>query len=62
MEDFFVFIKYIILHCLKCRENTEKKSGRIMLLSKCAVCIVKNLNISKNKKLIRQPRNKDTFN
>ena len=36
----------MLLYCLKCRENTESKnpnvksakSGRIMLLLKCAVC------------------------
>ena len=29
----------MLSHSLKCRKNTERtKSGRIMLLSKCAVC------------------------
>ena len=36
----------MLSYCLKCRKNTEsknpkvarKKNGRIMLLSKCAVC------------------------
>ena len=36
----------MLSHCLKCRKNTESKNpkvaktnnGRIMLLSKCAVC------------------------
>ena len=36
----------MLSYCLKCRKNTEtkspkvarKKSGRIMLISKCAVC------------------------
>ena len=36
----------MLLYCLKCRKNTESKNpkvarsknGRIMLLSKCAVC------------------------
>ena len=40
----------MLLYCLKCRKNTEsknlkvvktKKTGRIMLLSKCAVCDIK---------------------
>ena len=46
----------MLLYCLKCRKNTEsknpkftrKKNGRIMLLSKCAVCI------SKKSKFIKQ--------
>ena len=42
----------MLLYCLKCRKNTEsknlkvvktKKPGRIMLLSKCAVCDIKIL-------------------
>ena len=44
---------------LKCRKNTESKipefvkikNGTIMFLSKCAVCIVKNRNLSESKKL-----------
>ena len=36
----------MLLYCLKCRKNTESKNpkiariknGRIMILSKCAVC------------------------
>ena len=46
-------------YCLKCRKIRESKNpnivktknGRIMLLSKCAVVIVKNQNLSKSKKL-----------
>ena len=45
-----------MLYCLKCRKNTESKNpkvarsknGRIMLLSKCAVCD------SKKSKFIKQ--------
>ena len=41
----------MLSYCLKCRENTESKNpkvvknknGRIMLLSKCAVCDGKKL-------------------
>ena len=47
-------------YCLKCRKNTESKNpkvaktkkGRIMFLSKRAVCIVKNRNSLKSKKLV----------
>ena len=45
-------------YCLKCRKNTESKTlktakiARIMLLSKCAVMIVKNWNLLKIKKLV----------
>ena len=45
----------MLSHCLKCRKNTENKNpkvartknGRILLLSKCAVCdiIAKNQNL-----------------
>ena len=46
----------MLLYCLKCRKNTESKNqkvarsknGRIMLLSKCAVCD------SKKSKFIKQ--------
>ena len=46
--------------CSKCRKNTESKTpqvvraknGRMMLLSKCRVCIVKNQNLSKSKILV----------
>ena len=46
----------MLLHCLKCRKNTESKNakvartknGRIILLSKCAVCD------SKKSKFIKQ--------
>ena len=42
-------------YCLKCRKNTESKNktviktknGRIILLSKCAVCNSKNLKFIK---------------
>ena len=42
--------KTMLSYCLKCRKNTENKNkkvvrarnGRIMLLSKCAVCDTKN--------------------
>ena len=49
------------LYCLKCRKNTENKNPkvvktsnwRIMLLAKCAVCVlVKTQNLSKSKKLV----------
>ena len=44
--------------CFKCRKNTESKNpkvprtknGRIMLLSKCAVCDSKNSKFIKQKK------------
>ena len=44
---------------LKCRKNTESKNqkvvktknGRIILLSKLAVCNIKNRNLLKNNKL-----------
>ena len=44
----------MLSHCLKCRKNTESKNpkvartknGRIMLLSKCAVCNSKKIEIS----------------
>ena len=52
-----IYVKhiYMLLHWLKCRKNTESKNtrvvkmqnGRIMLLSKCAVCETKNLSKSK---------------
>ena len=46
----------MLSYCLKCRKNTERKNltaartknGRIMLLSKCAVCE------SKKSKFIKQ--------
>ena len=46
----------MLLYCLKCRKNTESKTpkvagaknGRIMLLSKCAICD------SKKSKFIKQ--------
>ena len=54
----------MLLYYSKCRKNTESKhpkfertkNGRIMLLSKCALCVkkcaVKNLNLSNSKKLV----------
>ena len=50
----------MVSYCLKCRKNTETnnpkvpttKNGRIMLLSKCAVCDSKKRNLSKSKKLV----------
>ena len=48
------------LYCMTCRRNAEsknlkvlrtKKPGRILFLSKCAVCDVKNQNLSKKEKL-----------
>ena len=50
----------MLLYCLKCRKNTESKNPkvartryrRIMLLSKCAVCDSKKLNIFKQKEAI----------
>ena len=45
-------------YCLKCRKNTENinprvsktGNGRTMLLSKCAICVVKNQDLLKIKK------------
>ena len=45
----------MLSHCLKCRKNTESKNtkvvktkiGRIMLLSKCAVCNSKTSKVIK---------------
>ena len=50
----------MLLYYLKCRKITESKNpkvvktrnGKIMLLSKCAVCDSKNSNLSKSKKLV----------
>ena len=51
----------MLSYSLKCRKNTESKnqkvvktkSGRIMILAKCAVCvIVTNQDLSKSKKLV----------
>ena len=44
--------------CLKCRKDTENidtkvsasSNGRAMILSKCAICVVKNRDLSKTKK------------
>ena len=49
----------MLSYCLKCRKNTESKNpkvvrtknGKIVLLSKCAVCNRKNQNLSKSKEL-----------
>ena len=46
--------------CLKCKNNTKSKNpkvvkaknGRIMVISNCAVSIVKNQDLLKNKKLV----------
>ena len=38
----------MLSYCLKCRKNTKSKKGRIMLVSKCAVCN------SKKSKFIKQ--------
>ena len=48
----------MLSYCLKCRKNTEYKNpkvlrtkhGRIMLLSKCAVCDGKKLKFIKEQK------------
>ena len=50
----------MLSYCLKYRKNTESKTpkvvrtknGRIMLLSECSVCEVRNRNLLKNKKLV----------
>ena len=50
----------MLSYSLKCRKNTESKTlkfartknGRIMLLSKCAVCDSKKSNLSNSKKLV----------
>ena len=50
----------MLSHCLKCRKITESKNpkvartknGRVMLLSRCAVCDKKNLHSSNSKKLV----------
>ena len=49
------------MYCLKCRKNTESKNskvvktknGRIMLLSKCAVCDSKKSNFIKEEEASR---------
>ena len=49
----------MLSYCLKCRKNMQSKNaevvkaknGRIMLLSECSVCNIKNRNFLKNKKL-----------
>ena len=48
----------MFFYCLKCRKNTESKNpkvvrtknGRIMLLSKCAVCNSKSSKFTKEQK------------
>ena len=50
----------MLSYCLKCRKNTESKTpkvvwtknGRIMLLSKCAVCNSKKSRLIKEQELI----------
>ena len=45
-------------YCLKCRKNTENidlkvsstSNGRVMILSKCAICGSKNPDLSNTKK------------
>ena len=45
-------------YCLKCKKNTKNinasvsktNNGKIMLLSKCAICDSKNQDLLKNKK------------
>ena len=49
----------MLLYCLNCKKNTEKinpraektKTGKPMLLSKCAVCDSKKLRFIEGKKL-----------
>ena len=46
--------------CLKCRKNTESinpkvsrtNNGKTMILSKCAICVVKYQDLLKNKKQV----------
>ena len=60
MINFILFIKqcYCILKCRKNAENknpknVKTKKCRIMILSKCAVCVmVKSWNLSKTKRLV----------
>ena len=42
----------MLSYCLQCRKNTERKNGRIMLLSKCAVCDSKKLTFIKEQEAI----------
>ena len=50
----------MLSYCLECRENTESKNpkvvrtknGRIMLVSKCAVCDCKKLKFIKEQEAI----------
>ena len=50
----------MLSYCLKCRKNTESKNtkiartknGRIILLSRYAVCDSKNQHLSKSKRLM----------
>ena len=45
-------------YCLKCKKPTENinpqvsstSNGKVMILSKCAICNMKNLNLLTNKK------------
>ena len=42
-------------YCLECRKNTESKNSKLVKkvtkIEECAVCDVKNQNLSKSKKL-----------
>ena len=38
----------MLLYCLKCRKNTEHKNPKV--LTKCALCAVKNQDLSGSKK------------
>ena len=50
--------KTMISFCLKCEKNTESKNPKVsttsnnktMLSSKCAICGIKNQDLSRNKK------------
>ena len=50
----------MLSYCLKCRKNTgsknprvaQTKRGKLMLLSKFAVCCSKKSDLSKSKKLV----------
>ena len=53
IKYFNLFIKIMLSYCLKCRKNTESKNPRVaktskrnpMLLSKCAMCGIKKVEI-----------------
>ena len=50
----------MLSYCLRCREKTDSKNLKLVkknkekrkILSTCAVCNVKNWDLSKNKKLV----------